>query len=110
MARILNALIGGSGNSGGGVIPVSGGLFLLCAVVVSLSIISMILFAYLDDPVNSGRNQQNHQSHLNHHHHHRHRHRHHHAHANHMAHAAYAHHSRMAHAAHASHMHMHTGH
>ncbi|GMP57839.1 hypothetical protein CsSME_00021747 [Camellia sinensis var. sinensis] len=110
MARILNALIGGSGNSGGGVIPVSGGLFLLCAVVVSLSIISMILFACLDDPVNSGRNQQNHHAHAHH------SHMAHAAHANHMhmAHAAHAHHTHMAHAAHASHMHMHmhmhTGH
>ncbi|CAK9136016.1 unnamed protein product [Ilex paraguariensis] len=89
MARILNALTGGAD---GGVFQISGGLLLLCAVVVSLSILSMIVFACLDDPddTDSGRRQRR---------------------RRHAAHAAHMHHQHAAHAAHmhhhdAAHMHM----
>ncbi|EOX92862.1 Uncharacterized protein TCM_001723 [Theobroma cacao] len=55
MARELVNL-GGSG--AGGEAGVSGGLFLLCMIVFSLSIISMVIFACGDN--NSGKPRHNH--------------------------------------------------
>ncbi|GAB4859677.1 hypothetical protein Ancab_011156 [Ancistrocladus abbreviatus] len=48
MVRFLAAVSGGNPYDSGVDVGSSGGLFLLCAVVVSLSIISMVVFACAD--------------------------------------------------------------